>query len=146
MEERRWRGYEENLEAYEQDLTSWTDDVPTCRSGCRVHQLLLNRGRNPSSVAKYECAYFAHLQVRMLRSFSVTQVWLNSCRNPPELSTTINLLVSLSTTIALVTLWKAKTSVEEKNYLIYVLAPFLSLYGKNVFLTNKNSNIVFCEI
>jgi hypothetical protein len=32
MEERRWRAFDENLEAYEQALTSWTDDVPTCRS------------------------------------------------------------------------------------------------------------------
>lgn len=31
MEERKWRANEENLEAYEQALTSWTDDVPTCR-------------------------------------------------------------------------------------------------------------------
>jgi hypothetical protein len=31
MEGRSSRAFEENLEAYEQALTSWTDDIPTCR-------------------------------------------------------------------------------------------------------------------
>ncbi len=39
MEERRWRAFDENLEAYEQALTSWTDDVPTCRSVIAYFQI-----------------------------------------------------------------------------------------------------------